>query len=264
MLEIFPVFGADIVVATFVGLEAVIARLDLRRLLRCKHRLENPYFLIDPWKVLRHDFAEIVKTEKAVDVETLAVEDIAATQRQNPGGRNIDSRAAKNPHLHGDIVLVYLFYRGGGLHLDEIESAARGALEHIDPDQYTTVLERRFEDCGNAPVVEQGARLCKRVLGMKMVGLHEDAARVALPREAAHFVAGIENCLGDGVDVALELALVTVVPELQVTLAAGEVACFRKTRGHYSGRVSLIDGRAQTTSNQAVSWGRLSRQASSA
>ena len=62
---------------------------------------------------------------------------------------------------------------------------------------------------------------------MQMVRLDQNTTRVALLSEATNRMTGIEYCLSDNIDGAPELALVTVVPELQVTLATRNITCLR-------------------------------------
>ena len=117
--------------------------------------------------MLRHDFAQIMKSEQPIDVETLAVEDIATTKRQNAGGRDVDACAAKNPHLHRDVVLVHLLDVGAGLDLDEIESPAQAPLQNVDAHEDAAMLERRLEDGGNRSIRDQRTGLGDGLLRMR-------------------------------------------------------------------------------------------------
>ena len=64
----------------------------------------------------------------------------------------------------------------------------------------------------------------------EVIRLHQDPTRVAAACEPTHLVAGIEHRLSDQIHIGAELALVAVVPELQMTLASGKITGFRKAR----------------------------------
>ena len=185
------------------------------------HRLHLPNARYDGIQKRLRLIQNGMQLEQRVEVEPFAVVDIVPIQREHPGFAHIESGAAQDPELERNIEDEDILEACSGLDLDQPPTAARQALDHVRPDQYPSVDERRLEQGRNSIHRNDLPRLFQSFRHMPIVLRDEVSAGVMTAGDLADFVPGIEDRLKGIVDLGGKIGCMGVVPEPQVALVAG-------------------------------------------
>ena len=141
-----------------------------------------------------------MQLEQRVEVEPFAVVDIVPIQSEDAGCAHIESGAPQNPELNGNIEDEDILEPCSGLDLDQPPTTTRQALDHVCPDQYPSVNERRLEQGWSVARRNDFLRLLQSLGNVQVVFRDEVSAGITTAGEFADLVAGIENRLKGVVD----------------------------------------------------------------
>ena len=209
------------VVRTRVRLEAVIARPNIRWRTPLDHLLHLLNAGDDGIQKRLRLIQNGMQLEQRVEVEPFAVVDIVPIQSEDAGCAHIESGAAQNAELNGNIEDEDILEPCSGLDLDQPPTTTRQALDHVCPDQYPSVNERRLEQGWSVAPRNDFLRLFQSFRHMPIVLRDEVSAGVMTAGDLADFVPGIEDRLKGIVDLGGKIGCMGVVPEPQVALVAG-------------------------------------------
>ena len=219
------------VIRAVVRSEAVISWRHLRSGTRPEHGQHVPdpstYGFLKRVGLVR----ERMSSEQRIEIEPDAVINVVPVERDHLHFANVKAGAAQHPELDGHIENEDVLEPGGGFDFTQPPAAAGQTFEDVDPDKYALVPEGGLEERRRRSRPEDLASFLDRLADMPIVVPDRMPARMALAREFADLVAGIEYRLKGIVGRWRQVTLVTVVPEPEVALIAGKVTGFGEA-GH--------------------------------